>query len=88
MTTTILACKGCGRTKSEPTNTPDDWFPTEHCGACPPWTCETCEEKCSAASLCSCWLPLEALPLADIKAIFAVDGTFSLGGLGTQMRGA
>src|SRR6266496_534340 len=65
MTTPILACKGCGRTKSEPTGAPDDLFPTEHCGECPPWTCETCGEPCSAASLCSCWLSLEGLALAD-----------------------
>jgi hypothetical protein len=31
-----------------------------------------------------CWTSLDKMPLADIKALFAGDGTFSLGGLGPQ----
>jgi hypothetical protein len=84
MNTPILACKGCGLTKPEPTGTPDDFFPTEHCGACPPWTCETCGQTCSAAALCSCWLGFDGMTLADIKSVFAADGTFSVGGLGPR----
>jgi hypothetical protein len=81
----ILSCRGCGRSKPEPTGTPDDLFPTEHCDECPPWTCETCGETCSSKSLCSCWLSLEGLTLPDLKAVFAADGTFSVGGLGPQV---
>ncbi|MFB7732799.1 hypothetical protein ACFC08_00065 [Streptomyces sp. NPDC056112] len=77
-TSPILACKGCGRTKPGPTGDPTDLFPSEHCGDCPPWTCEDCGEACSAASLCSCWVRLDTLPLADVKAVFAADGTFSV----------
>ncbi len=77
----ILACKGCGRTKPAPDGTPNDIHPSEHCGSCPPWACETCGETCSATALCSCWLPLDGMAHADIKALFAADGTFNLGGL-------
>ncbi|MFJ9012370.1 hypothetical protein [Streptomyces canus] len=74
---TILTCKGCGATKPGPTGNPTDLFPSEHCGDCPPWACETCGETCSAAALCSCWIQLGGMPVADIKALFARDGTFS-----------
>lgn len=67
----ILACRGCGRTKPAPTGDPTDLFPSEHCGDCPPWTCETCGNACSAAALCPCWTALDGLPLADIKALLA-----------------
>ncbi|MFF7476574.1 hypothetical protein [Streptomyces sp. NPDC008092] len=83
MSTPILACKGCGATKPEPDTTPTDLFPSEHCGECPPWTCGDCGEQCSAAALCSCWIRFNGMALADIKAVFAADGFFSLGGLGT-----
>jgi hypothetical protein len=53
-------------------------FPSEHCGECPPWTCETCGQECSAAKLCGCWVQLADLATADIKALFAADGTFSV----------
>jgi len=75
---TILTCTGCGATKPEPTGAPSDIYPSEHCGECPPWTCTDCGEPCSAAVLCSCWVLLADLPLADIKALFAADGTFNL----------
>lgn len=74
---TILACAGCGATKPGPTGTPDDLFPTEHCGDCPPWACDTCGEICSARSLCSCWLTFDGMSLADIKAVFAADADSS-----------
>lgn len=78
----ILACKGCGATKPEPDGTPTDLFPSEHCGDCPPWRCDACAETSSAASLCSCWVRLDKLSLADVKAIFARDGIFSADPLG------
>ncbi|MEU3613456.1 hypothetical protein ABZ725_14230 [Streptomyces sp. NPDC006872] len=70
---TILACNGCRRTKPEPTGDPTDLFPSEHCGDCPPWTCETCGETCSAAALCSCWVSFDGMTTADIKALLAAD---------------
>lgn len=84
MSTPILACKGCGATKPEPDGTPTDLFASEHCGECPPWTCKECGEQCSAAALCSCWMSFDGMALADIKAVFAADGTFSVGGLSPQ----
>lgn len=80
----ILACKGCGRTKDGPTGDPTDLFPSDHCGDCPPWRCGDCGEMDSIAAKCSCWVSLEGMPLADIKALFAEDGTFSVGGLGPR----
>lgn len=79
MTEPILTCRGCGATKPEPDGTPTDTAPSEHCGECPPWTCETCGEQCSAADLCSCWIRLDQMAPADIKALFAEDGTFNVG---------
>lgn len=73
MPTPILACKGCGRTKHELTGDPDDFFPSRRCGECPPWTCETCGEICSAAALCSCWVGFDGMTIADVKAAFAAD---------------
>jgi hypothetical protein len=78
MTQPILACAGCGATKPNPDGTPTDQAPSLHCGECPPWICTDCGEACSAANLCSCWTLLNTLPMADIKAIFAADGTFDL----------
>jgi hypothetical protein len=78
MTPPILACKGCGATKPEPDGSPTDLFPSEHCGECPPWTCKDCGGTCSAVELCSCWTRLDLLPLADVKALFAADGTFNV----------
>jgi hypothetical protein len=71
---TILACKGCGRTKPGPTGDPTDMFPSANCGQCPPWRCEDCGEMCSAEALCSCWTRLEDLSFADVKAAFAGIG--------------
>lgn len=84
----ILACTGCGATKTEPDGTPNDLFPSAHCGDCPPWTCVTCGEPCSAQALCPCWISFDGMTLADIKAVLADDGTFSVGGLGPQVSEA
>lgn len=77
--TPILACLGCGRTKDGPTGDPSDLFPSEHCGQCPPWTCDTCGQTCTAQALCPCWLSFDGMAFADIKALFAASGL----GLGT-----
>jgi hypothetical protein len=76
--TPILACRGCGKTKAAPTEAPDDVFPSEHCGECPPWRCDGCGEMDSAASRCGCWTDLMTMAHADVKALFAADGTFNV----------
>lgn len=58
-------CLNCGHDAG------DDNPQPRHCGECPPWTCEVCGQLCSAAELCSCWIPLEGMVLADLKAVFA-----------------
>lgn len=81
MTTPILTCRGCGATKPGPTGDPTDFYPSEHCGQCPPWQCETCGEMCSATALCPCWVRLHGMSLADLKATFAaIDMSVNLGG--------
>lgn len=84
--TPILTCLNCGRTMRQPDGTPNDLYPSEHCGQCPPWRCETCGEMSDTENLCSCWISLEDTPLADVKALFAADGTFNIGGLGAHHR--
>lgn len=84
----ILTCLNCRATKPEPTGTPTDFYPSEHCGECPPWCCEDCGQMSSADKLCSCWIVLADLPFADVKALFAADGTFNIGAPGTQGTGA
>jgi len=74
----ILTCQGCGDTKPEPDGTPTDFYPSEHCDQCPPWRCGRCGEMSSAADLCKCWIRIEDLAPADIKALFAEDGTFNI----------
>lgn len=74
-----IVCLGCGRTAPEPQGDPTDLAPSQHCGECPPWRCESCGEMCSATDLCSCWTSLDGLPLADIKALMAL-GDMSVGG--------
>lgn len=49
---------------------PDGPVP-DHCGSCPPWTCDECGQPCSMADPCACWISLEGMALADIKALFA-----------------
>lgn len=72
----ILTCTNCQATKPEPSGTPSDFSPSEHCGECPPWECDGCGHACSMAAPCACWIRLDTLPLADIKALFA--GAFSV----------
>jgi hypothetical protein len=77
--TPILSCAGCGKTKTGMTGDPTDISPSEHCGECPPWRCDDCGEMDSSAHPCSCWVCLAGMPLADVKALFAEDGTFNVG---------
>ena len=75
---TILTCTNCHATKPEPTGTPTDHFPSDHCDECAPWLCDSCGQTCSFAAPCRCWIQLDTLHLADIKALFTGDGTFSV----------
>ncbi|MEU0937607.1 hypothetical protein [Embleya sp. NPDC005971] len=70
----IMTCRGCGATKPGPDGTPTDCFPSEHCGQCPPWRCETCGDMCSASDLCGCWITFEGMAFADVKAHLAAAG--------------
>ncbi len=85
--TPILDCTGCGRTKTAPTGTLTDLFPSEQCGDCPPRRCPDCGEMDSAAKHCSCWTDLTAMSHADVKALFAEDGTFNVAPDGTLSIG-
>lgn len=81
--TPILICTGCGATATaleyeDDGGPPNHLAPSEHCGECPPWRCEDCGEMCSAADLCSCWIRLDQMAPADVKALFAEDGMFNV----------
>ena len=65
-------CQGCGIPVSP------DGFAPQHCQYCPPWDCADCGGKSSVLSPCSCWASLEGMQVADVKALFATDGTFSI----------
>ena len=82
----ILICNGCGATKPEPTGDPSDLYPAEHCARpeCPPWHCGDCDRTVTMADqmACSCVISLDGMAFADIKAVFARDGGFNLGGAG------
>lgn len=62
------ACLNCGADAG--TENPPN---PQHCGNCPPWRCDQCGEMCTPAALCSCWIDLSGLPLADVKALFTDD---------------
>lgn len=61
-------CLNCGADVGDD-NPPDP----QHCGQCPPWECDQCGEVCSMRALCSCWIDITRMPLADVKALFAAD---------------
>ncbi|AHH20801.1 hypothetical protein NONO_c60250 [Nocardia nova SH22a] len=65
-------CQGCGRTFH------DDLPERARCGECPPRKCEKCGQMDAPGASCSCWISLEGMALADVKAMFARDGGFEL----------
>lgn len=71
-----IHCRGCG----EPQGIWPDIPVPDHCSYCPPWECDGCGQPCSIADPCACWIPLEGMAPADIKAIFAASD-LSIGGL-------
>lgn len=75
----MSACTGCGTTVDD-LEVPGPFM----CSSCPPTTCEDCGGINHPATerMCSCWVSLAEMPLADVKAIFAGDGTFNVDGDG------
>lgn len=61
------ACEGCGTPSA-----PEDPTPA-HCPSCPPEPCDECGgvNVWSTGEMCACWVSLEGMSLADIKAVFA-----------------
>lgn len=51
------------------------------CGHCPPTTCEVCGgiNHLATDRSCSCWVSLEGMRLADVKALLARDADLSNG---------
>ena len=43
---------------------------------CPPYLCRDCGTKQPQTEPCGCWIKIEDVPLADIKAIFAQDSEY------------
>ena len=80
----ILTCEGCGAVKDHLTGDPTDMFPSEHCGDCSPWRCGDCGEMSSYANKCRCWTDLTIMARADVKALFAADGTLNVGTYGAM----
>lgn len=78
-------CKGCGPCKF-PVH-PHDAYPCSGPLEQPGEPCRWCGKLLPAeAEWCpDCAIPFEGMSLADIKAVFAADGTFSVGGLGPQL---
>jgi hypothetical protein len=64
-----IFCLGCGVPAGTAASNP---VPS-HCGHCPPWTCDDCGQPCSMADPCACWISLDGMALADIKALFAAS---------------
>ena len=70
-------CKGCGAVCGHPKveghrqSTPAHHPPISGCPNCPPRKCDQCGEMDSADSHCACWISVEDIPLADLKALFA-----------------
>lgn len=74
----MTVCTGCGHDDRVPaTEQPPV---ASRCRNCGDWPCETCGgiNNLATGLSCPCWLSFEGMALADIKAVFAADGTFSI----------
>jgi hypothetical protein len=70
-------CRGCGAPA-----TTDSPIPSM-CQSCHPRHCVDCGLMDSLQSPCPCWVSVESMNLADLKALFSRDGTFNLAPDGT-----
>lgn len=80
----MTTCQGCGTAVPVDQTYPGDPGPAG-CSDCPPSKCETCGgiNDMRSGKMCACWVSVADLPLADVKAIFARDGTFNVGADGS-----
>jgi len=58
-------CRCCGARASL------DPSPVDGCPQCPPRVCDRCGQLDSPAVSCLCWVSVDALPTADLKALMA-----------------
>lgn len=65
--TYLRACLNCGTPSDAADPTPS------HCPHCPPWRCADCGQLCATADTCGCWIAVDSIPLADLKALLADD---------------
>jgi hypothetical protein len=80
-------CRWCADTQAgrcDIPGHPDHDSPCGHAPQKPGDPCCYCGKPLPAEAHCcpDCVLPFEGMTLADIKAVFAADGMFSVGGLG------
>lgn len=68
------ACKGCGAPADRSGPQPSG------CGECPPDTCRVCGGVNHIATdrMCSCWVSVQDMNVADLKGLFSRDGTFTI----------
>lgn len=65
-----VTCVGCGALADEANPRPSA------CAYCPPVECAACGwiDHLATEQSCLCWTPLDLLPFADIKGLFAAEG--------------
>lgn len=66
--TLVNVCQRCGHDHA------DDLPQRSACQHCPPWRCDGCGQMDSVDQSCACWISLEGMPRADIKALLALGG--------------
>ena len=59
-------CTGCSARRMSL-----DAAPVDGCPQCPPRICDRCGQLDSPAVSCLCWVSVDALPAADLKALMA-----------------
>lgn len=66
---TAQTCDGCGAPAGESAEQPRP----AHCGSCPPEVCGVCGgiNHIATNRMCSCWVDIDTLAHADLKALFA-----------------
>jgi len=64
----MAECQGCSTIHLGEMPDPD------HCEHCPPWLCTRCGALTHFNDPCGCWVMLDGLTLADMKAVLAAAG--------------